>query len=683
MLLLPQSAHFAACRRSSQCPGPAAGVAKRSSSTKSLLQTLKGELNLLATLQTLKGELPATLQTLNLPAKPATTSFLNVKRALAARRRAPPEAKPLVGSVAAKPSSGRDAVWGCIGVGSAASSSSKAMGGDEKVEERRLKKSFPLDPKQPDLGSWLFSKSGAGGKTFGCKACHLAGADGPYGQVAATLDGGRARGADFRLKSHANSLVHLKAVAQLTGSLDARKVAANVHNERAAPPNKWFSRLWDNYKVGNRGHVVNADMPLGAMGKQRRGVYCLAEAIRMIDRDHIEKSASLASHTDGRGSRLTMRFSATTEANLECRRGTIGQIDSAKLKARSTADAAIIMVNCYDKILREFCTFGHGAPARPSGNGATKQHFDEELFEHLKSIHEIFDTDADPVMLLSGMEMTQSFQDGVLPYFKNNVVQIRDKTHGARRVLQKPWKAHAAIQDIVATIISRRSSIMKRIRNSSFCAEVFHDALQAQGDNPAADSKAKIYSAASASHRFDSVMRDLVRHDLFLDAYCVAAYRISVARHGKDEGNDACDYLEYVSGDEGLLRLTLMGMLADGGDEIFRFLRTWDTESSDPAMTSRVVAAMVKKLDHLFVEGHCRSMGFTAHVVAALKKTRTFVVRGKPLTIGCSGGVPERVFKKALAVVGVAAVVVVVAVVVAVVVVRTYVVVVVVVIPQQ
>ena len=80
-------------------------------------------------------------------------------------------------------------------------------------------------------------------------------------------------------------------------------------------------------------------------------------------------------------------------------------------------------------------------------------------------------------------------------------------------------------------------------------------------------------------------MSDLIRHSLFFDSFLATAYRVSVMRHGQVEATDMIDYLKFVAGDSGLGRLTLMAMLTDAGDEVFRFLRTWDSEEVDPAVT--------------------------------------------------------------------------------------------------
>ena len=145
-------------------------------------------------------------------------------------------------------------------------------------------------------------------------------------------------------------------------------------------------------------------------------------------------------------------------------------------------------------------------------------------------------------------------------------------------------------------------------------------------------------------------MRDLIRHALFLDSYCATAYHIAAARRGNPEGNDACAYLTFVSGNEGLQRLLVMGMMADGGDEIFRFLRAWDTEEVDPSATCRLLGNMAQKLDYLFVQGYCRELGFTALVLEDLRRVRTFVVNGHAVSVGCAGGVSEAIFQRALAI---------------------------------
>ena len=83
--------------------------------------------------------------------------------------------------------------------------------------------------------------------------------------------------------------------------------------------------------------------------------------MRMLDRDHIAMSDSLASHADDRGKRLSIRFAATVKDTLGTRRGMGGHTDSACERARNV-DPVQSKVLCYDKILKTFCTFGYAAP---------------------------------------------------------------------------------------------------------------------------------------------------------------------------------------------------------------------------------------------------------------------------------------------------------------------------------
>ena len=304
------------------------------------------------------------------------------------------------------------------------------------------RKALPLSADlDSNLGSWLFCRSApVNGWTdradraarhkvrFGCKACHLAGVKSPLARCEKRFHpafGGRLTW----FKKHAASETHLRAVSTLTCSDRDHLKEAQFYDKVCAPSHEWFSEVWKTFRAGKG--VGTSIVELGQSRKLQRGAFCLAEAMRALDRDHLRNSKSWASHTDGKCKVLTMRFCGTT-LSLQRRVGMLGMVDYVAIKTQEI-DAAMAVKSSIEQILKQFCTWGCFAP--PLACGAQPYRwFDAELFEHLKGTHEIFDTDADRVMILSGMELTQSFQDDVIPFFPNNVVQVRDHTHGARRM---------------------------------------------------------------------------------------------------------------------------------------------------------------------------------------------------------------------------------------------------------
>eukprot|EP00959_Pyramimonas_sp_CCMP1952_P067529 1409521-Pyramimonas_sp.AAC.1 len=103
----------------------------------------------------------------------------------------------------------------------------------------------------------------------------------------------------------------------------------------------------------------------------------------------------------------------------------------------SAKDASECLRESFDQIIRQFCTMGFHAP--PGGSGATR--FDEDLYNHIKNIREVFDTDAEAVAVNNGMDMAGALLSHAgrrAAYFPNNKILVKDPTHAARRVLERP-----------------------------------------------------------------------------------------------------------------------------------------------------------------------------------------------------------------------------------------------------
>lgn len=113
--------------------------------------------------------------------------------------------------------------------------------------------------------------------------------------------------------------------------------------------------------------------------------WCLAEAMRELDREFLRRAHTVSLMQDSRKRRLLVRFKAAT-LSLETRRGILGQhhlhgsMNGSGLREGTLAT------------LRTLCTKGLGAPSRPPG--APEPVFDEALMEHMVKSVEEFSADA-------------------------------------------------------------------------------------------------------------------------------------------------------------------------------------------------------------------------------------------------------------------------------------------------
>ena len=133
-----------------------------------------------------------------------------------------------------------------------------------------------------------------------------------------------------------------------------------------------------------------------------------------------------------------------------------------------------------------------------------------------------------------------------------------------------------------------------------------------------------------------------------MDSLIITALTVAVRRRGEEEALDAEVYLAFCSEEGGVERLLLSAMYCDGGDEIFTFLRFWDTEKMDPARLAQRIHSMVVKLHFMFVKRQCLTSGFTQHMLQQLKHPRSFSTRAGPMTIGSASGVPHHVVERCL-----------------------------------
>ena len=277
---------------------------------------------------------------------------------------------------------------------------------------------FPLD-EHLELGSWLFAKRDKTGKVtrVGCKACHLAGLDVEFAVHT------REKHSLRPFRKHHTSERHRAAVIALTSCKTCVKELQQLRNMRNAPTLDEFHKVLDERIAGGPCKTVT-----GICSRKKRQCmeFCIAEGMRAADRMHMMDCVAMASHVDGKKQRFTCRFSATTKG-LITRKGILGHITHAG----QHCDAVASYVASIDALLKNFCTHLAGAPRC----SRVVPRFDKELYEKLKTIHEVFDADAARTMVLTGMDVSNhhGLDDQKTTLFPNNKLAVKDSTHRARR----------------------------------------------------------------------------------------------------------------------------------------------------------------------------------------------------------------------------------------------------------
>ena len=101
-----------------------------------------------------------------------------------------------------------------------------------------------------------------------------------------------------------------------------------------------------------------------------------------------------------------------------------------RTKDNKGADNVNNALSCIRKIISNFCTFGTLQPEIACSS--LPKSFDRALFQHFREHTEIYNTDAEQVMLLAG-EALRTMRDGEEPFFPNLKLVVKDPTHAARR----------------------------------------------------------------------------------------------------------------------------------------------------------------------------------------------------------------------------------------------------------
>lgn len=212
---------------------------------------------------------------------------------------------------------------------------------------------LPLDPHDSDLGSWIFAKWRVGFvQSVGCKACFLAKTQTPFGM--ATLQS-RCQLRLARFLKHASSEVHIQSVVALTGCDTCRSQLNDCVDARSAPSASDMRAVWNRRREGDASfHVIPG---FGGQRKRQQCEFCIAEAVRMQQRAHLQLSVVMATHVDGKGTRLTVRYSATT-ADLDTQKGQLGHVQHAG----AHPDSVAAYKQSIHSIMKNFCTLGFGAP---------------------------------------------------------------------------------------------------------------------------------------------------------------------------------------------------------------------------------------------------------------------------------------------------------------------------------
>ena len=275
-----------------------------------------------------------------------------------------------------------------------------------------------IDIRRPELGSWLeVAPRHQRPWGVGCRVCREAAEKNKAktGVVPYRWANFEIRGKNVNTQNihkHMLRKRHLAAIASLTGG----KTRALGSPELV----EFLQILQDSQK----GLSHSSSSGIAHRHKVSQMRWCLAEAIKDIERSNIKRAIAIALHQDVRSQLFLVRYAAVMK-DMSVVRGVLGATKNFNTTSDDICQATI-------DICKSFCT----PRLLPPRAGNLQSMMDLQLFEHLRSIVEVVDADAAAdeqraLRILQGG--AKSMTIACKKFFPNVKVILRDRTHAATR----------------------------------------------------------------------------------------------------------------------------------------------------------------------------------------------------------------------------------------------------------
>ncbi len=184
------------------------------------------------------------------------------------------------------------------------------------------------------------------------------------------------------------------------------------------------------------------------------------------------------------------------------------------------------------------------------------------------------------------------------------------------------------------------TSVIQRVKNSDHLQRLFQQSI---GQNPENVELSHIRNMSNAKHRFDSALRPLIRLIVLFDEICLLAKKVCILRQGNDIGKDFQNFIEFMSGQQGIARALLIGLMAEAGEISLEFIRFLDTEAYEVSDLNFALAQWARRTQVLFMQRQAFVLPATWAKMLHDKLTRpkVFHVNGTPYQIGWAGALPR------------------------------------------
>eukprot|EP00969_Alexandrium_andersonii_P230294 10170422-Alexandrium_andersonii.AAC.1 len=190
------------------------------------------------------------------------------------------------------------------------------------------------------------------------------------------------------------------------------------------------------------------------------------------------------------------------------------------------------------------------------------------------------------------------------------------------RILSRPWAADLYLKETIDRAVLGATSPCQHIEHSAWFKTAFVASVQEIDNNPT--KSARIKNVSTAKQRYDSSQVGLSKATLYLHAF-LNVQVAAATRNSQKTRKDAIEFLEWIDAE----RCCQLSMMADAGDELNVFLRSFDNQQSDPARIPVECGTFVGHIDYLFVQGNCRTHGYTKYMLELLRTPVVLKFSGK------------------------------------------------------
>ena len=236
--------------------------------------------------------------------------------------------------------------------------------------------------------------------------------------------------------------------------------------------------------------------------------------------------------------------------------------------------------------------------------------------------------------------------DGQPPLAPNLELIGRDKAHGSRRGITRPWKADDDLNWHLETFVSGNRSIVQKIDRSLDLRRMFTKHCSELESGFLANRKLLV-SLRSAKHRFESLASPLGTFVVWLHAYIMTAREVIVMRTGV-EVQCIVEFLHNID----TRKCVMMAMMADAADDALCFTRGVDSwDNFDPSKINGDVYCFLVRIVELYVKGKvCTTMSYTQYMLESLRLKPVVVPVGQNnfKTIGNRDGIPQDIIRDCL-----------------------------------